>query len=79
VKACGAKLLSAPAGTALGFDVGDVAHQLSNSSLFRSGKPWQLVGIVQQSKGGDPMSSGILRTAMSRSLGFMADLPLVGA
>jgi hypothetical protein len=69
----------------LGFDIERVEHemrpayQLSNSSLFRSRKAWQRMGIVQQSKGGDPMSSGILRTAMSRSLGFMPDLPLVAA
>ena len=55
------------------------SNALSKLSLFRSREAWHSFLIDQQLKGGDPMSSGILRTAMSRSQGLKADLPLVAA
>src|SRR5688572_7812932 len=47
------------------------------NALFKRREAWQAAGRLQQLRGGDPMSSGILRTAMSWSLGSGSDQPLV--
>jgi hypothetical protein len=50
---------------------------LSKMSLCKLHEAWQPLHSFQQLRGGDPMSSGILRTAMSWSFKFKPDLPLV--